>query len=247
MVIAIKSEMDSRVVLYPLMKACNTFGSVIVLSSNRYVKRMIDDQEYSTFKNIAILVDETGATDEICEAYDIVLDEYDYVIMDNIGVTEYDKLLVLFGQKSSDSFEEDIQLYKSQDNNENIFFLQYGGKGKAATKERAPKEDKAERRLKKSNKDNGIPDDYDPEQKFKDMVIEEKKKKIKEFDVSLPKFEMIEKLEGLGQFEAVDEKLSAIFYELFGGELNIQYNLFRKEIRQTNESGSSNKSGRSGR
>ena len=59
MVIAIKSEMDSRVVLYPLMKACSIYGSVLVMTSNRYVRRVIDDQEYSTFKNIAVLVDET--------------------------------------------------------------------------------------------------------------------------------------------------------------------------------------------
>ena len=66
------------------------------------------------------------------------------------------------------------------------------------------------------------------------MVAAEKKKKIKEFDLSLPSYNMVENLEGLGQFEPVDEKLARVFY-----------NLFRKEIRQTNESGSRNKSGRS--
>ena len=73
----------------------------------------------------------------------------------------------------------------------------------------------------------------------------EKKKKVKEFDLTLPSYNMVENLEGLGQFEPVDEKLARVFYTLFGEVLNIQFNLFRKEIRQTNESGSRNKPGRS--
>lgn len=244
MVIVIKSEMDSRVVLYPLMKACSVYGSVLVMTSNKYVRRVIDDQEYSTFKNIAVLVDETGATDDICQTYHIAMDEYDYIIMDNMGVTEYDKLIVLFGQKASESFDADIKLYKEQDNNENIFFLHYGnGKARREVQENLEKpEDKRSKKL-----TNEIPEDYDPEQKFRDMVAAEKKKKIKEFDLTLPSYNMVENLEGLGQFEPVDEKLTKVFYTLFGEVLNIQFNLFRKEIRQTNESGSRNKSGRSNR
>lgn len=242
MVIAIKSEMDSRVVLYPLMKACSIYGSVLVMTSNRYVRRVIDDQEYSTFKNIAVLVDETGATDEICQTYQIVMDEYDYIIMDNMGVTEYDKLIVLFGQKASESFDTDIKLYKEQDDNENIFFLHYGN-GRARREVPEKPEKSKDRHSKKPV--NEIPEDYDPEQKFRGMVAAEKKKKVKEFDLSLPSYNMVENLEGLGQFEPVDEKLARVFYTLFGEVLNIQFNLFRKEIRQTNESGSRNKSGRS--
>lgn len=244
MVIAIKSEMDSRVVLYPLMKACSVYGSVLVMTSNKYVRRVIDDQEYSTFKNIAVLVDETGATDDICQTYHIVMDEYDYIIMDNMGVTEYDKLIVLFGQKASESFDADIKLYKEQDNNENIFFLHYGN-GKVRREAQEKIEKPKEKRSKKPT--NEIPEDYDPEQKFRDMVAAEKKKKIKEFDLTLPSYNMVENLEGLGQFEPVDEKLTKVFYTLFGEVLNIQFNLFRKEIRQTNESGSRNKSGRPNR
>lgn len=245
MVIAIKSEMDARVVLYPLMQACNVYGSVLVLSSNKYVRRIIDDQEFSTFKNIVIVVDEMGTADDMCQAYNIALEEFDFILMENVSAVDYDKCICIFGQNPSELFAEDIEFMKQSEDNSNLFFINYGKQRAEKKNMSAPKK---KSRFAKSQADTEeIPEDYDPEQKFRDQAVEEKKRVVKEYQASLPSFEMIEKLEGMGQFEAVDEKLCEVFFAIIGEQLNIQYNLFRKEIRNTHESGSSIKSKRPGR
>lgn len=235
MIIAIKSEMDARVVLYPLMQACSVYGSVLVLTNNKYIRRVIDDQEFSTFKNIAIIVDETGTADEMCQMYNIAPGDYDYTIMDNVSAVSYDKCICLFGEKSSELFADDIETMKQAEDNSSLFFLNYG-----QTKKAPASVEKSHKKLKKGESE--LPDDYDPEQKFRDKAVEEKKKEVKEYCDALPSFGMIEKLEGIGQFEAPSDKLCKMFYDMLGETLNIQYNLFRKEIRNTNEGSSSVKS-----
>lgn len=255
MIISIKSEIDSRVLLYPLMKACNTFGSVLVMSNNKYLKRLIDDQEYSTFKNIAIVVDDLASTDDIYDEYDIAPDDYDYIVVDNMGVASYDKCFCLFGQRQSETFMEDKALMEKNENVDNILFIEFG-KRPAQQKASKPKPIK-DSRFKRSKGKEDVSEigeestqpeqDYNPADKFRDKVEEEKRKSVVSFNVQFPSFEMIENLEGMGKFDPVDETLCKVFYEALGKQLNIQFNNFRKEIRRTNEGGSGKQSGWSGR
>ena len=94
MYIAIKSEMDSRVFLYPLMRALKNYGSMLVISSNRQLSRLIEDGEFG-FRNIAVIVDMSGATDDVYNEYGIAAGDYDYIILDNVGAVEYDVCFVL--------------------------------------------------------------------------------------------------------------------------------------------------------
>ena len=264
MIISIKSEIDSRVLLYPLMKTCSTFGSVLVMTNNRYVSRLIDDEEYSTFKNIAIVVEDAASSDDIYDEFDIAPDDYDYIIIDNMGVASYDKCFCLFGQKQSDTFMEDKALMEQNENVEDILFVEFGKGARSASKQQIQaKKDKPAKKKKSSmfNKQHDAPardnadvddtdeqdiqedefKDYDPAEKFRNKVEEEQKKSVATYNVPFPTFDMIENLESMGQFEPVEEKLCHVFYDAIGKSLNIQYNYFRKEIRQI-ESSSGNKS-----
>ena len=257
MIIAIKSEMDSRVVLYPLMKACDVYGSVLVLTNNRFVRRVIDDDEFGTFKNITIVVDEEGSSDDIYAYYGILPNDYDYIIVDNMGISEYDRCLCLFGQKQSLAFMADKDTMEHSENVDNIVFLEFGKKSSAKparpVKEQKPAEGvegAAENTpAKKTGKvdKSVVPEDYNPADKFRNLVEEERKKTVVTYNVPFPSYDMIEDLEGMGKFSNIDEKLCTVFYDVMGKSLNIQFNVFRKEIKQVNESSSGNKSGRPSR
>ncbi|MBQ2885828.1 MAG: hypothetical protein IJE43_19055 [Alphaproteobacteria bacterium] len=242
MIIAIKSEIDSRVLLYPLMKACDTFGSVLVLTDNRYVRRVIDDVEYGTFKNITIIVDEECAADDLYETYGVSPGDYDYIILDNIGAAEYDKCFWLFGYKQSEVFLEDKKIVEESERADNLVYLEYG---KPVNSNKPAQKVVSKRGKVEDNQE--VPEGYDPAEKFRNLEEEEHLRVVAKYNLPFPSFEYIENIEGRGIFGAVDEKLCKVFYDIFGTQLNIQFNIFRKEIRQTNESSGNNKSGRSSR
>ena len=46
------------------MRALKNYGSMLVISSNRQLSRLIEDGEFG-FRNIAVIVDMSGATDDV--------------------------------------------------------------------------------------------------------------------------------------------------------------------------------------
>ena len=56
MEIAIKSEADSRILIYPLIKTLYNYGTVAVYTSNKAVSRLIENELEGGFKNIRIIV-----------------------------------------------------------------------------------------------------------------------------------------------------------------------------------------------
>ena len=97
MYIAIRSEVDSRVLVYPLMKALWEYGSILLVSSNKQYRRLIEETDTMTFRNITVLVDENGSADEIIDANFVSKVDYDFVIFDNVSCVDYDVCLVPLG------------------------------------------------------------------------------------------------------------------------------------------------------
>ena len=64
MLISIKSEIDSRVLLYPLIKVLKPFGSILVITSNRQLNRLIEDVDTRTCRDITIILDADGTADD---------------------------------------------------------------------------------------------------------------------------------------------------------------------------------------
>ena len=140
MYIAVKSETDSRPFVYPLMRALHNFGSILVISSNRQLNRLVQDSDDgATFRNITIVVDEFGATDDICSDYGYAPGDFDYVILDNVGATDADKLIYLLGSNTDFAFQEEIDMLCETEDTNKVFVIQYGKPGKPEPKEKPAK------------------------------------------------------------------------------------------------------------
>lgn len=239
MYIAIKSEMDSRVVLYPLMRALRSYGSILVISNNKYVRRLIDDEEFATFRNISIIVDELGAADDVYEEFGIAPGDYDFIIIDNMGAVDYDTCFILRGSKCSEDFEEDIERIKASDDVNKVAIAKFGRqvkpKKEVKVKETVEVMDSSE---------------YDPAEKFKKMSSSIDKKKIvilKEFQCRFPTFEQIEELESNHVFYNVDPGMINMFFTMLQSELHVNEVQFRKEVSKKDEGGGVIKPARSNR
>lgn len=109
MVISIKSECDSRPLIYPLIKCLYSYGTICVITPNMYCKRLIDGDEEGIFRNIQIYVDDSDSLTDIVLKHGINLNNYDFVIVDNIGVLETDLQFIIVTNAVSDVYLEDVK------------------------------------------------------------------------------------------------------------------------------------------
>lgn len=235
MYIAVKSEMDSRVLVYPLMRALKSYGSILVISSNNQLRRLIDDPAYQTFRNMTILINEAGAVDEVYSDWGIAPGDYDFVILDNMGCLDYDVCFILQGSKSSQEFLDDLEILRESSDIEKIVCVQFGAKAKPEKKERPPRQD----RNAKTEPAEITQEEYDPAAKFrKKAKLDEKNvAQFKEYTGKFPTFDQIEKLEGEHIFYPVDSGMVQMFYKTFEKEIGSDYNQFRKEVAKRDEGG----------
>lgn len=107
--IAIRSEADSRMLLYPLIRALYTYGTICVISNNIYLQRLIDiDAFEGGFRNIRVIVDTTGDLEYIRETEDLYQGKYDFVIYDNFGTTDFDMEFIIITSRVSEIYLQDI-------------------------------------------------------------------------------------------------------------------------------------------
>lgn len=225
--ICIKSEIDSRVVLYPLLQALRNYGSIAVLSSNKQVRRLIEDEELSVCRDITIIVDEKAGRDEMYEDNNFQEDKYDFIILDNIGSVDYDIMLIPLGAMSSEGFDEDVQLMIESEDSTKIYILQFGKSLKKAPKKES-----------KPQKGNVIvsDDDYDPAQKFRDKQVDNSPiVKGQLFNLSYPTFESIEQMEGEHRFPSLDDSACKAFFTIFKDLIQSDSNNFRKVAQKKDE------------
>lgn len=273
MYIVVKSEMDSRQVVYPLMRCLKNFGSILVISNNRTLSRLIESPAEGGFRNIMVLVDSADSADEVCENYGITADDYDFIIVDNLGSSECDACILLAGTYVSPEFDDEIEMILNDENGHAVLFQFSSDNKKLVRKEAAEEESedineedetpkqrrarlkqerleqaarkKEERRLQKQQgkkekeiKDGmGVPEDYDPAEKFRAMTAKQTVRVRKSVQVPFVTFQEIEKLEAEHVFYKVNPKMSDAFYELLRDVLAVSIHDFQVEVRKADEGG----------
>lgn len=230
MYISIKSEVDSRVVLYPLIRALWNYGSMLVVSSNKCVRRLIEDPVNLTCRNVTVIVDEEGAADDIYSAYNIDPDVYDFIIQDNLGTVNYDICIVPLGNKHAPEFDEDIELLVNGADTRKIHLIQFGTPVKKESKSKSKDKTKTKAKA-KSKKDSQATDgEYRPEEKWEALSEGEADGKNPVHKAKFPTYDFIEVVEAEHKFPQVGQDLIAAFYSIFKDVVNVNVTQFRKEV-----------------
>lgn len=107
--IAIRSEADSRMLLYPLIRALYPYGTICVISNNIYLRRLIDiDSFEGGFRNIRVIVDASSDMEYVMETEDLYHGKYDFIIFDNFGTTDFDMEFIIVTTRVSEIYLQDI-------------------------------------------------------------------------------------------------------------------------------------------
>lgn len=250
------SEMDSRVTLYPLMRCLLSLGDTLVITRNPLVKRLIDNDVEGTFRNFHIIVDDSGASDELVSDYGINIDDYAYVIYDNSSVIDTSAYtLVPIGPYVSEEFYDELERLNDEDGT--LLILRYGQPVKSkhtkaktldqldeeATMEEVevdPKE-KRKRSKSKSKKPELSPEELElaAVNKFKPVkeTVDSKLKKVP--SLKFPTYEEFELLESSKMFSMVDKNLMKILYTMLKPFIGLNEGSFMKEVSRRDEGSSS--------
>lgn len=222
--IQIKSELDSRPLLYPLIRSLFNHGSILVISSNRCVSRLIDGELEGGFRNVRIIVDETGSADDVYSDYGIAPGDYDFEILDNVGAIEYDLLLVPVSNRISEGFRMNIEPALDLPNTSIIHFGRKSKPEKPSGKRRTTEEPVG---------------DYDPTAKWRRKTDEEviiEKLSGNGIWSPFPSFQDIEQLESLHLFYQVERTLVQQLYKVLSAYINVDERYFTKEVTSRDES-----------
>lgn len=230
MIVAVRSEIDSRPLVYPMLRVLNEFGSVCIISSNRFLNRLIDNEDEGGFRNIRVIVDESGASDSVFEEYGIAPDDFDYIILDNMGLSDYDILIVPLGEVVTDDFQYDVDLLKRD---ANVRFVQFG-KGKKSKSRPASKPARPARR----GKDEPVDEENDdPAAKFQLQLELDEEYNVSErsYDCGFPTWQEVEDLEAKHKFYKVEQKVGDAIYDIFKHKLAIDKRTFDKTFRKEDD------------
>ena len=231
MVVGVKSELDSRILIYPLIRAMKAFGTICVISTNPALNRLVDSEDEGGFRNVRIIVEQEGATDDILHEYGIKDGDFDFIILDNMGLLNYDVLFVPVGIAHSEVFDEDVKMLMREDT-ERVFVVQFGSKPKAKKKEKG-------RNSSKLVESEGVSEESDLSEgnvpsKFRSANSEEKKHEIAV--VPFPSYGDIEQVEASHIFYNLPESLIPCVYEAIKDVIAIDLMNFKKEVRLKDES-----------
>ena len=233
--ILIKSEIDSRVLLYPLMKTLWKFGSILVMTSNKQVNRLIDDSDSSTFRDITIIVDEDGAEDSINATYGFSVGDFDFVIQDNIGTVDYDVCIIPLGVRHDPDFDEEVEFLLDSEGIEKVKLIQFGTPQKQAKSEPTTQKDSKKRGRKSTETENDSTGNYDPTKKVEEISGVKQVVTQKVYKCKFPSYDDIEKVEAEHRFATVDSNLINAFYDIFGSTVNLDRNQFKKVVSANDE------------
>lgn len=107
--ISIRSEADSRILVYPLIRALYNYGTICVITNNVYMKRLIDvDTMEGGFRNVRVIVQPDGDLEDALAQEEMFKDKYSFVIYDNMGATDYDIECIIITSRVSESYLQDI-------------------------------------------------------------------------------------------------------------------------------------------
>lgn len=107
MVINIIGDCDKRAVLYTVMKIAQTLGDVLVVTSSSRLCKLSDTRESGGhYQNTMICVTDQGIDDFFAD-FGYALEDFEFVIIDNIVSAEADVYLYVEGMAMSD-FDKDL-------------------------------------------------------------------------------------------------------------------------------------------
>lgn len=237
MIVAIKSEMDSRPLLYPLIRVLNNYGSLCVITSNKQLNRLIEDEDNGGFRNIRVIVEESGAVDSVYYEYGITKDDYTFIVLDNMGVMEYDVLVVPVGEKISEDFQEEVDLLKTD---VNVRFIQFGKNVKKSS-DRPKKEERRPARKRRGEElpevDINEEEDDDPADKFKVHTDIDEEFNVSErfYGCKFISYDEIEDMESKYLLPKPGTELANAFYDIFKDKFGVDKRTYDKEVRRDDE------------
>ena len=110
MVINIIGDCDKRPVLYTVMKICQTLGDVLLLTSSTRLVRLSDTRDtYGHYQNTMIAVTTEGV-DDFFDEFNYTLQDFEYLIVDNISFADADVTIYVEGLIQSEN-EDDMLAY----------------------------------------------------------------------------------------------------------------------------------------
>lgn len=235
MEIAIKSETDSRVLIYPMIKVLSLYGTVAVYTSNKYFARLVENELEGGFKNIRIVINPEGDLEAIKESDQFNKTKYDFIIYDNVGATDYDMLICVLTNRLSEYYVQDL-LYIIQDSKTHV--LKFGAAAPTRKEKSAPKQ----KPKKGEQAEEGYTEEEDKEfnkwqvEKTDEDVLKEVLDDRKAKWCKFPSFEVIESMESRHIMPSPDDGLIKEFYRLFGERLSVDERMFTKGARVKDES-----------
>ena len=242
MEIAVKSETDSRVLVYPMAKALSLYGTVAIYTSNRMMSRLIENELEGGFKNIRIVVSPEADLELVKESDEYIPGKYDYLIYDNIGATDYDILLAIVTSRLSESYTFDLISLASDEKTKIVKF----GSPAPAIKEKKPKEDKKSKGSTKEEEPEEPVAEEESDENFNKWKTEKTDEEI--FQelindnstswVKFPSFDEIELMESRHNMMCPSDPLIKELYKLFGEHIAVDLRQFTKGARLKDESGS---------
>lgn len=247
MEISIKSDTDSRILLYPLIKALYPYGTVAVYTSNKYLSRLIDNDLEGGFRNIRIIVNTESDVDAM--KYDDEWDpqKYTFTIYDNVGAVDYDVLFAILTNHISDSYMMDL-LYIIQDPKTNIIrFGTPAAKPKDPSKDKKKNKKSADEEVEEVEEQSSlyavetVDDDHFNkwhQTKSDANALQEALKNESQTWCKYPSFEIIEKTESRQILPVPDDKLLKEIYTVLKDSLAIDERTFMKGAKITDEGSS---------
>lgn len=236
MEIAIKSEADSRVLLYPLIKTLYNYGTIAVYSSNRHLSRLIENELEGGFRNVRIVVSPEADLESAKESDEYYRDKYDFIIYDNMGAVDYDHMIVMLTNRLSDSFVTDL-IYIAGD--EKTHMIKFGTPAPV-------KQEKKEKPQKVKKPEEKTEEEIQDDRKFNKWVVEKTDEDILHEILSskdlkwckFPTFDAIEAMESRYVMMVPDDTLIKELYKIFGEAIAVDERQFTKGARVKDESGS---------
>ena len=267
MTIAIKSEIDSRVVVYPLIKCLYNYGTIAVFTTNMFMARLIENELEGGFKNIVIGIAPDGDLESLKENDGYFDGKYDFLILDNIGAVDYDILIAAVTNRITEQYIDDLT-YVIEDDKTRI--MKFGKPAPALKQEKPSKDKNAKANPKKgkkgeeeeveeapipeeetetpnnvnidlTKKEEEVPDDEFNKwkvEKTESDVLAEKLLESTKVWCKFPSFEAIDEMEGRGFLLVPDDTTIKEFYKHLKDYVSVDERNFLKGARVKDESSS---------
>ena len=235
MEIAIKSECDSRVLVYPMIKALYNYGTIVVYSSNRNLTRLIENELEGGFRNVRIVVNTEADLDSAKISDEYFKDKYDFVIYDNMGAVDYDMLVCIVTNRLSEGYASDL-VYIAADDKTHI--IKFGTPAPAVKGEKASPKPKKNAQVSDEELEENRDFNKWSVQKSDEEILQERLSDKELRWCKFPTFDSIEAMEARYKMLVPDDTLIKELYKLFGTYLAVDERMFTKGAR-LNDEGSS--------